>query len=91
MSAPVHDRTAHTPVERGLGRVITLPPPAPGFIGDGHTAVHVIDPREFALNDPFILLADDRVDIPRGRRRGASARGVRDPDAGRGGRGARPR
>ena len=56
--------------ERGLARVITLPPPGPGFIGDGHTAIHVIDAREFAHNDPFILLADDRVDLPSGQRAG---------------------
>jgi redox-sensitive bicupin YhaK (pirin superfamily) len=56
--------------ERGLSRVITLPPPSPGFIGDGHTAVHVINAREFAENDPFILLADDFIDLPPGRRAG---------------------
>jgi len=46
--------------ERGLAQVITLPPARPGFIGEGHTAIHVIDAREFAHNDPLILLADDR-------------------------------
>jgi len=56
--------------ERGLSRVATLPPPSPGFIGEGHTAVHVIESREFAHNDPFILLADDRIDLPRGMRAG---------------------
>jgi len=55
---------------RGLGRVITLPPPGPGFIGEGHTAIHVINAREFEQHDPFILLADDRLDLPRGRRAG---------------------
>jgi hypothetical protein len=30
----------------------------------------VIDPREFADNDPFIMLADDRVDLPPGLRAG---------------------
>jgi quercetin 2,3-dioxygenase len=56
--------------ERGLARVVTLPPPSPGFIGEGHTAIHAIDVRGFADNDPFILLADDNVDIPRGQRAG---------------------
>lgn len=56
--------------ERGLDRVITLPPPSPGFIGDGHTAIHVIDSRDFAHNDPFILLADDRIDLRPGQRAG---------------------
>lgn len=56
--------------ERGVARVVKLPPPSPGFIGDGHTAIHAIDVRNFADNDPFILLADDNVDIPRGQRAG---------------------
>jgi len=30
----------------------------------------VIDAREFAYNDPFIILADDRLDLPPGRRAG---------------------
>jgi redox-sensitive bicupin YhaK (pirin superfamily) len=46
--------------------VITLPAPSPGFIGDGHTAIHVIDARDFGANDPFIMLADDRVDLAPG-------------------------
>lgn len=53
-----------------MNHVVTLPPPAPGFIGDGHTAIHVIDGRDFANTDPFIMLADDRIDIPRGARAG---------------------
>ena len=50
--------------------VLTLPPARPGFIGEGHTAIHVIDVRDFAHNDPFIVLADDRIDLPPGRRAG---------------------
>jgi len=65
----------HTPQStivgtRGLAHVVTLPPPGPGFIGEGHTAIHVIDSQEFAHNDPFIMLADDRVDLPQGQRAG---------------------
>ncbi len=55
---------------RGLARVVTLPPAGPGFIGEGHTAIHVIDSREFADTDPFIMLADDRVDLAPGQRAG---------------------
>ena len=55
-----------------IGRVITLPPPSPGFIGEGHSVVHSIGPRDFAHNDPFILLADDRLDLPRGQQAGAA-------------------
>ena len=57
-------------MRRGLAQVLTLPSPGPGFIGEGHTAIHVIDAREFAYNDPFIILADDRLDLPAGRRAG---------------------
>lgn len=54
------------PVPRRIARVVQTPPPAPGFIGAGHTAVLVVDPNEFALQDPFIMLADDRIDLPAG-------------------------
>ena len=50
---------------RALADVITLPAPGPGFIGEGHTAVHVMEGREFARTDPFIMLADDRIDLRR--------------------------
>ena len=52
---------------RGIGRVVTTPPPSPGFIGEGHTAVPVLDPYDFERNDPFILLMDDRIDLEPGR------------------------
>lgn len=55
---------------RGLAQIVTLPAPGPGFIGVGHTAIHVIDPGNFTHNDPFIMLADDRIDLPPGRRAG---------------------
>ena len=55
---------------RGLADVITLPVPGPGFIGDGHTAIHVMEGREFARTDPFIMLPDDRIDLPPGTRAG---------------------
>jgi redox-sensitive bicupin YhaK (pirin superfamily) len=53
-----------TPIQRTLARTVTTPPPAPGFAGAGHTAVPVVDPSRFAEQDPFILLMDDRVDMP---------------------------
>ena len=53
-------------VPRRIARTITTPAPAPGFIGAGHTAVLVVDPTEFASQDPFILLADDRIELPAG-------------------------
>jgi redox-sensitive bicupin YhaK (pirin superfamily) len=58
--------------DRGIGRVVTLPPPSPGFIGEGHTAVTVVDSREFARNDPFIVLMDDRIDLEPGREAGGA-------------------
>ena len=58
--------------ERNIGRVMTTPPPSPGFIGDGHTAVTVVDPNDFARNDPFIALMDDRIDLEPGKPAGGA-------------------
>jgi redox-sensitive bicupin YhaK (pirin superfamily) len=49
--------------QRKIARVITVPPLAPGFIGPGHLAAQVVSPEDFVLNDPFILLMDDHLDI----------------------------
>ena len=49
--------------DRGIGRVLTTAPPSPGFIGEGHTAVTVVDSKEFSRNDPFIVLMDDRIEL----------------------------
>lgn len=48
---------------RRLARIVTVPPPAPGFVGPGHLAAEVVAPGDFPLNDPFIALMDDRLDI----------------------------
>src|SRR4051812_49743094 len=48
---------------RMIARTVTPPPPEPGFIGDGHLAVHVVDSTDLTRTDPFVLLADDRLDI----------------------------
>ena len=58
--------------DRGIGRVMTTAVPSPGFIGEGHTAVSVVDPNEFVRNDPFILLMDDRIDLEVGRELGGA-------------------
>jgi len=49
--------------QRSIARVVTVPPLGPGFIGPGHLAAQVMSPKDFALNDPFIMLADDHLDI----------------------------
>jgi redox-sensitive bicupin YhaK (pirin superfamily) len=49
-------------LQREIRRTATLAPPAPGFAGPGHTAIPVISPQDFAENDPFIALMDDRVE-----------------------------
>ena len=49
--------------QRSIARVVTVPPLAPGFIGPGHLAAQVVSAKDFVLNDPFIMLADDHLDI----------------------------
>ncbi|HMJ17249.1 MAG TPA: pirin-like C-terminal cupin domain-containing protein [Gemmatimonadaceae bacterium] len=58
--------------DRGIGRIVTTAPPSPGFIGEGHTAVSVVDPNDFSRNDPFIVLMDDRIDLEPGREAGGA-------------------
>jgi hypothetical protein len=61
---PTFAAAAHHPAaSRSLSRRYTTPPPAPGFIGEGHTAVEVLRPDQLAASDPFVLLMDDRLDI----------------------------
>lgn len=64
------NETLPVAVERRIARTVATAPPAPGFIGPGHTAVLVVDPARFAEQDPFILLADDRIDLEPGRTAG---------------------
>jgi quercetin 2,3-dioxygenase len=49
--------------QRRIARIVTVPPLAPGFAGPGHLAAQVVSPGDFALSDPFILLADDHLDL----------------------------
>jgi len=49
--------------QRSIARVVTVPPLGPGFIGPGHLAAQVVSAKDFVLNDPFIMLADDHLDI----------------------------
>ncbi len=58
--------------DRGIERVVTTAPPSPGFMGEGHTAVAVVEPNDFARSDPFILLMDDRIDLEPGRPAGGA-------------------
>jgi redox-sensitive bicupin YhaK (pirin superfamily) len=50
-------------LQRRVARVVTVPPLGPGFIGPGHLAAPVLSSEDFALNDPFIMLMDDHLDI----------------------------
>ena len=49
--------------QRGISRVVNVPPAAPGFVGPGHLAAPVVSPENFEMTDPFILLMDDYLDI----------------------------
>jgi quercetin 2,3-dioxygenase len=59
------------PVHRHVARVVAVPPLKPGFVGPGHLAALVVSPENFAQNDPFIMLADDHLDIGDGNVGGA--------------------
>jgi redox-sensitive bicupin YhaK (pirin superfamily) len=61
-----------SPSTRQLTRVYATPPAAPGFIGEGHTAVEVVRPTALAASDPFVLLMDDRLDIAKRRQIGGA-------------------
>lgn len=69
MSNDLNDLSSTT---RPLSRVVTTAPPAPGFIGEGHTAVEVVAPSDLAASDPFVLLMDDRLDIAKRRQIGGA-------------------
>jgi redox-sensitive bicupin YhaK (pirin superfamily) len=58
--------TTNTTLRRTVVRTVTTAAPSQGFAGPGHTAVFAIDPSEFAQQDPFIMMADDRLDLPEG-------------------------
>src|SRR5882757_772042 len=59
-------------MSRKISRKDVTPPPEPGFIGAGHTAVEVLRPDALSSSDPFVLLMDDRLDIPKRRRIGGA-------------------
>lgn len=54
-------------MERRIARTVITPPPEPGFIGEGHTAVEVVYSNDLPASDPFVLLMDDRLDIAKRR------------------------
>lgn len=49
--------------QRGISRVVNVPPVAPGFVGPGHLAAPVVSAENFEMTDPFIVLMDDHFDI----------------------------
>jgi redox-sensitive bicupin YhaK (pirin superfamily) len=51
-------------MSRPISHVDTTAPPEPGFIGEGHTVVEVVHSTALAATDPFVLLMDDRLDLP---------------------------
>jgi quercetin 2,3-dioxygenase len=50
-------------LQRRIARTVTPPPLAPGFIGVGHLATQLVAPEDFPIDDPFILLMDDHLNI----------------------------
>lgn len=64
--------SSHTRIARRVTRVVRTPPAAPGFLGEGHTAVEVLHGVPLSAADPFVLLMDDRLDLPERRVIGAA-------------------
>jgi quercetin 2,3-dioxygenase len=60
------------PIERTFARIVQPAPPAPGFIGAGHTAVEVVYSDDLVASDPFVLLMDDRLEIAERRQMGGA-------------------
>jgi hypothetical protein len=58
--------------ERTFERIVQTPPVEPGFMGEGHTAVQVLDSDALTKSDPFVLLMDDRMDVPKRRAMGGA-------------------
>ena len=48
---------------RRIARTVNTPPLAPGFVGAGHLMTPVLSIDDYAQNDPFIMLADDHLDL----------------------------
>jgi quercetin 2,3-dioxygenase len=46
-----------------IDRIVTVPSPAPGFLGLGHLSAPVGTANDFYRTDPFILLMDDHLDM----------------------------
>jgi quercetin 2,3-dioxygenase len=50
-------------IQRRIARTVDIPALTQGFAGPGHLMTPVLSVEDYALNDPFILLADDHLDL----------------------------
>lgn len=50
-------------INRKIAQILN-PKASQGFLGQGHTAIPVIDGNSFDQTDPFILLMDDQLNLP---------------------------
>ena len=50
-------------IQRRIARTVNTPPLTQGFVGPGHLMTPVLSVDDYALNDPFIMLADDHLDL----------------------------
>ena len=68
----MHDHTNDVRAARTVQEVITVPSHAPGFGGEAHLAALVVSPDRFAVQDPFLILADDLIDLAPGKNLGGA-------------------
>ena len=43
---------------------VVQPKAGQGFLGEGHTAIQVVEGSDFQYTDPFIVMMDDQLDLP---------------------------
>lgn len=43
---------------------VVQPKAGQGFLGEGHTAIQVVEGSDFRYTDPFIVMMDDQLDLP---------------------------
>ncbi|MQA31165.1 MAG: pirin family protein [Luteitalea sp.] len=63
MASSPAEKGKHMSIQRRIARTVNTPALTQGFIGPGHLMTPVLSIDDYVLNDPFIMLADDHLDL----------------------------